>query len=73
MTMDPRKGCAVTVEDFGLSSRVSSLPVGEGMPFDVQEACPACEAKLETCAVLIDGGGKRRLRYGLCASCGYMG
>lgn len=64
--------CAVLVEDMGMSSRLTSMDAA-GIPWDVQESCPACGAKLETCARLAPDDGSKTVRYGLCAACGYMG
>jgi len=71
--METKNACAVTVEDSGLSSRLNSMPLLEGVPMDAQTACPACGASLEVCARLVPKGGAKAVRYGLCPKCGYMG
>lgn len=71
--MEKKNACAVTVEDSGLSSRLNSMPLLDGVPMDAQTACPACGTALETCARLVPKGGVKSVRYGLCPQCGYMG
>lgn len=71
--MENTKGCAVIVEDMGLSSRLNTLPVTKDMAWDTQTECPACATALETCATLADHDRSQVVRYGLCPTCGYMG
>ena len=49
------------------------LDVDASIPMDAQELCPACDIKLKTLADFFGQEGKQRMRYGVCADCGYAG
>lgn len=49
------------------------LEIDEHVPLTTQEHCPADEVTLKTVCTFVGNGGRTRIRYGCCPSCGYMG
>ena len=49
------------------------LEIDASIPIEPQENCPACDTKLKTLATFIGNAGKQKMRYGVCANCGYVG
>ena len=49
------------------------IEIGDSIPFDIQNNCPCCERGLKTFCTLLGKNGRKRMRLGLCESCGYAG
>lgn len=49
------------------------LEINEHVPLTTQGHCPADGVTLKTVCTFVGDGGRMRIRYGCCPSCGYMG
>ncbi len=63
----------IIFEDFLLSTKVGKLDIDENIPFEELKNCPACRTERQVVAELQSRRTSKKIRYGICATCGYMG
>lgn len=64
---------AIKIIDILESTRLKVFPFTKDIPLEEQSHCPACNIPLQILCLLVTEARDHRLRYGLCAKCGYMG
>ena len=62
----------INIEGILQSSRLDFLKLDEKVPLENWFICPSCRTGLKQICRFVGGRG-RRIRFGLCENCGYMG